>query len=180
MLTATLAAASDPSTPWYITLLATAGPVIGVLVGVLVDPLKNVFARRERRRQELVELCRRLVEAAATVGHLAVGLNIAERAKNRGGPPPFEQRFEVMRTYNAAIAEMNVARQLIRMSGPDELSNSAGDVLDTCHRLQHQIHTPDDDPDATLTTLPRSVDQATEELLAATTRFSRLARNLTR
>jgi hypothetical protein len=85
------------------------------------EPLKNRFTRRERWRQELVELCRRLVEAGARLEQLGIGMNQVSRSHQRGRPVVPEQWLESTRSFNAAMGEVNVAGQLITMSGHQEL-----------------------------------------------------------
>src|SRR5207302_932633 len=60
----TVLAAADPATPWWITLLATVGPVLGVVIGVFLDPVRNLFNRKMQLRRDQREEASRVLAAA--------------------------------------------------------------------------------------------------------------------
>lgn len=155
----------------------------GVLLGVLLEPARARFASRARNRQERIERCGRLVEAATTVLRLGASLNdVSRKTQRQGGRAPKEEQVHsIITDYNLGYDRTGVTVALIRLSGPDELEEAADAVLRAIDAHHAKLQEPDDEVSrADPTALPDSLGRAREEARAAIEEFSRTARRFTR
>lgn len=110
--------------------------IAGVLVGTLLEPVKLLIASRARTRNKRAEWCASFIQAAATVRHGLVQLNSVDRAKRAGEfAPAAEQVHAWIAEINKAKDDLRSTAALLRLCGPDELADRAGQVVEADERL---------------------------------------------
>lgn len=155
-------------TPTFALIGALGAALGGALVAVLLDTLRSVFAVRARNRQERVERCARLVQAAAQVKALGSSLSYAHRRNLEGNPVKADELDETQKEYNSNRGELEIAALLLRLGGPDHLADAAESVRAAAD-VQGRIKGDAD-----------KFDESLEELGAATLRFANTARKFAR
>jgi hypothetical protein len=150
----------------------------GVVIGVLLEPVKAAFATRARTRQERAERCAQLLEAVSRSGTWLISLNRQFRDQIAGRTPTLDSQ-----AYERVVTEFVSARQdmrrlvwLLRLSGPDELAIAAQRLREAERKLRDRRDEPDDDQSDGRDAMPRAVRRAREELDAELGRFADTAR----
>lgn len=140
MLTALAAAAPDPATPWWITFLATAGPVLGVIIGALLGPLVEPWklgaAHRAHVRKECLIQCARLVESASRArAFWTTNIQRSLDEEHVGGIYGQEREMKLSAELYVAREEMHGALMLLRLYARSDLAQAANNVVDLDNRL---------------------------------------------
>lgn len=157
------------------TLLTGLFTLVGVSLGALLEPVRAAAGHRARARQERIDRCTRLIEAAITTRSLLLEINYLHR-RAEGGVLDGSTNT-VFDQYRAARSELKKVVALIQMTGPDDLANSAAAVREADRRLRatrmnFDADSPSPDRDAT----PETVQQAANEFERTVTEFAVTAR----
>lgn len=154
----------------------------GVLVGVLLEPVKAAVARRALLRQERAERCAELIDAVTVASTWLITLNRQFRDELSGREPSLPAA-----TYEIVRAEFIAARQtirktvwLLRLSGPDDLAAAAQRIREVEREVRSLRQTPDDDQSEGRDAVPRSLSAARDMLDAELARFVDVARRCTK
>lgn len=95
----------------------------------LMGPAAELFGARARTRQMRGEHCAALISAAATCRHGILEVNDARRAEGAGEyRGPDWQMAEMINEVNEAEATVQRMGPLLRLYGPDDLSDKARDI----------------------------------------------------
>lgn len=155
--------------------------LVGVTLGVILEPVKSFFAERTRGRQERADRCANLIQAATRSRALLLALNGAQRRKAAGLAPDDIDADDIVRQYRAARADLRHLVPLLVLSGPDELAEAGDMVLEADRDLRAQRFSVDPDPTRYEEDLfPQPVQQAARKLQEEITRFAKLARKFVR
>jgi hypothetical protein len=161
-------------TPSLLTGLFTLG---GVLIGVLLEPVKAMFAARTRRRQECADRCAQLIEAAAASRTLLMEINWLHRSGVLDSGALDERSAETIAEYRAARRTIAQVAILLQMSGPDDLANAASAVRNADRSLRATRLTVEANQEVEVRdAIPEAVREASAELEAEILRFAGVAR----
>jgi hypothetical protein len=151
----------------------------GVVVGVALEPVKNLIGSRARTRQTRGESCAKLISAVTLVRNGIVTLNVAYRARAAGQQvPKNDQLNDHIAAVNTAKAQIREISALLSLYGPDDLATKAGEVNaaeEVLYRLIYELGGTYTAPDN-----PEILTPPIEALDAAILDFARLARKYTR
>jgi hypothetical protein len=152
----------------------------GVLLGVLLEPIKTMTASRARTRQTRSEQCSVLIKAAQQAKQGLMQLNAVDRARSAGDfSPSAEQVHMWIADINKAKDEMRSATALLRLYGPDRVADSAVEVLEADDRMFLLGKEPGSG-EYGLEHVPMKLQSAADELDAAVQSFAVVARRHTR
>jgi hypothetical protein len=144
--------------------------LLGVGLGVALEPLRNAFAARARARAARVEHCVHLIESAMSSRALLLELN---RRNRQGGDESMETLVE---QYRSARRDLRHVTAVLQMFGPDDLVAAALRVREADRALRgtrfHRVDDGPQDPDH----LPDSVRAAAELLEREVSAFAFTAR----
>lgn len=164
-------------TPWITGLFALGG----VTLGVMLEPVKSLFAARARSRQERAERCARLVEAATTARSVLIRLNTLHRRRMLGAEVvEASEEFEIENGYYSARNEIRQVVGLLDLSGPDELAACARAVREADRNLGKVRFKVEDAPTLDRYTLPPAVRKAADVMEAEVEAFVGVARRYVR
>ncbi|MGM1061353.1 hypothetical protein [Saccharothrix sp. Mg75] len=153
----------------------------GVALGVMLEPVKALFAARARSRQERAERCARLVEAATTARSTLIRLNTLHRRRTLGADVvEMAEEFEVENTYYTARNEIRQVSGLLDLSGPDELAAGARAVRQADRELGMVRFIAEDASTFERYTLPLTVRKAADAMEAEVRAFVDVARQYVR
>jgi hypothetical protein len=150
----------------------------GLTVGVLLEPLKELFGARARTRRQRAELAALIVSSASDTRHLAVELNAYYRHRLAGHRVDHEQQSRCITDYNEARNDLRKSVGLLRLHGPDVLADHANTLWQVDSALFRLLQEPDDG-DHELTRQPKRVQQASENVDSVVQSFAGLARKHT-
>jgi len=158
------------------TLLTGIFTLAGVTTGVLLEPLKAVFAARARARNDRADRCARLVEAAMTSRAISLELN---RLNRQGGSQA--DIDAAVGQYRRARGEIRQVVATLHLYGPDNLATSA-DRLRSADRELRARRFDGDDADSLIDVdaWPTTVVAAAEKLERAVFAFTVDARKYMR
>jgi len=153
----------------WIAVVAGSFGIGGVVLGVLLEPVKAIFARRVRARDERAERCARLIEAAVSARMYALGINRVHRFRSAGREVDKEWAASNQRAYNEARREIHRAAALISMSGPGSFAERSVAVRQAEGTVFLALHTADDEfepnqnrPSAKMRGAGAALDQAVD------------------
>jgi hypothetical protein len=137
----------------------------GVTLGVMLEPVKTMFAARARSRQERAERCARLVEAAATACSTLIRLNTLHRRRKLGTDvADASEEFEIENVYYEARNEIRQVVGLLDLSGPDQLAAYARTVREADRVLGKVRFDVEDAPTFDRYILPPTVREAADAM----------------
>jgi hypothetical protein len=161
----------------WTTIIASFGALLGVVVGVLLEPLKAAFAIRARARQDRADRAVSLIDAATRTRALLLGANLLFRYEMRGEVKPDTDSHELIASYREARADLRRAVELLHLSGPTVLAEAADRVHEADRRLRATRFTPDDNGDEfDRDKQPLAVTEAATSLSRELRAFADLAR----
>ncbi len=99
--------------------------LVGVSLGVVLEPLRMSFAERARLRSEGADRCVRLVEAATLTRSLLLEINYLHRREGSGDISGVTNEDEIFAQYRAARKDLKQVVMLLHLSGPDEVADAA-------------------------------------------------------
>lgn len=149
--------------------------IAGLVIGVLLEPLKGLFVARARNRQQRAEQAALVVTAATEAKHSAVELNAAFRHRMAGNRMNDEQELELVRTYNRVRDDLRKAVGLLRLHGPDKLAEAGDSLREADEALFRLVQEPDQGAHD-LAKLPPKVLAAASAVDEQVTTFAKLAR----
>jgi hypothetical protein len=114
----------------------------GLITGVLLEPLKGLFAARVRNRQQRAEQAVHVISAATEAKHAAVELNGAFRTRTARIAVDRDQELALIKTYNRARDDLRKAVGLIRLRGPDVLADEAERLMEADEALFRLCRSP--------------------------------------
>lgn len=153
----------------------------GVTLGVMLEPIKALFAARARSRQERAERCARLVEAATTARSALIRLNTLHRRRMLGTEVvDASEEFSIENEYYAARNEIRQVVGLLDLSGPDELAACARSVREADRELGKVRFDVEDAPAFDRYTLPPTVRKAADAMETEVRAFVDVARRCVR
>ncbi|MEN3267219.1 hypothetical protein [Pseudonocardia sp.] len=152
--------------------------IVGVVLGVLLEPVKAAFLNRAHVRQERADRCAALLEAVTLSSTWLITLNRQLRDESAGRKTSLEPA-----AYERVTAEFVAARQnmrklvwLLRLSGPDDLAEAAEQVRSAESGLRELRQEPDDDDSGGRDGMPRAIRVARAQLDTALGSFTDVAR----
>jgi len=110
----------------WIAVVAGSFGIGGVVLGVLLEPVKAIFARRVRARDERAERCARLIEAAVSARMYALGINRVHRFRSGGREVDEEWAASNQRAYNEARREIPPGCRAHQHERPWEFGGAVG------------------------------------------------------
>ncbi|WP_344881169.1 hypothetical protein [Allokutzneria multivorans] len=147
----------------------------GLIVGVLLEPLKAVFAAKSRNRQQRNEQSAIIIQCASDSGHIALNLNYAYRARMAGESLALEPEMNLVKEYNQVRDQLRKSVMLLRLHGPDGLANKALEVNKSDNSL-YELLQESNSGEFSATEVPERVQEAANVLAEQIMAFAELAR----
>lgn len=152
----------------------------GVVLGVALEPVKNLFTSRDRTRQTRADRCAIFITEGEKCASYMLNLNAVYRAIRAGGrTPPTDQQNEFIQGVNTALEQMRTISALLGMYGPDEVASSSRTVLESVDDAFKAMKTPDDG-EFVLATVPQSFQAKIDKVRERVDTFAAAARKYTR
>ncbi|GLZ28154.1 hypothetical protein Lesp02_03440 [Lentzea sp. NBRC 105346] len=153
----------------------------GVALGVILEPVRAVFAARARSRQERTERCARLVEAAITARSALIRLNTIHRRRTlRADVVGQSEVFDVENIYYGARNEIRQVVGLLDLFGPEELAKHGRAIREMDRELGKVRFDVEDAVTFERYTLPSTVRQAADAMELEIQSFTEAARRYIR
>lgn len=105
----------------------------GVVVGVLLEPVKAFFAANAARRAACLDQCARLIQAASTTRPLLLAVTERRAAGDVSDDPAFA---DLVARYRTARQEVRQSVALLHLRGSDRIAAGADRVREADRRLR--------------------------------------------
>jgi hypothetical protein len=103
--------------------------LVGVVVGVALEPVKAAVAHRAQLHRDRMDRCAALIIAATNTRALLLAINRLNRRRATGETITETEQAETVGLYRSARAELRQAVALFHLWGPQSLIEAADSVL---------------------------------------------------
>lgn len=153
------------------------GALIGGSAGVVLDPLRNRFARTALFRQRLAEHCEDLIRAATTSRSATYRVNELHRRKEAGESVETTWEQEADAAYEEARRHVRESIALVQLYGPDNLTTLAVQVRAAEREMRKLRFSTEPPAGAEPFSAPLNLQKVSDEFEFETLRFARAARD---
>ncbi|WP_280220660.1 hypothetical protein [Nocardia neocaledoniensis] len=149
----------------------------GVTLGVLLEPVKALFAGRAKIRQDRTELCAAIIDTTELMRSHLLLLNVHHRMREVAGQSVADETIHEIETqYFDARTELRRLRLRLQLVGPAPLVEQASRVRAADRALRDVRFELDDVPMFNRHVMPSKVKAAAQSFEAEVETFAGLAR----
>ena len=157
------------------------GAVAGGSIGVVLDPLRNRFARKALLRQRLTDHCEELIRAATASRSATYRMNELHRRKEGGEPVADGVEDEAGAGFDLARRRVRESIALVQLYGPDTIAQQAARVRTAEREMRRRRFSLEPAPEgAEPYAAPVDLQVASDEFETETLSFARVARDTVR